>query len=116
MKSYIHSKLFWTGIATVALALLDAGYQAYTGVGDFRAAVLVVVGTLVIVLRKYTSSEMVFALPQKTRQLQAQRAIEATMNSEGATGAYLTPEQRRVQFRLVRSNTSLTVRAPNKTK
>jgi hypothetical protein len=92
MKSYLQSRMFWAGIATVAAAVIDAGYQAYVGSGDFRTVVLAGVGALVIVLRKYTSSEIVFTTPQKARQLHAQRVIG---DSVEMTSREMMPEQRR---------------------
>jgi len=71
MKSFIQSKMFWTGAASV----IGAGLDAYLTGGDMRTAIMAALGVLVVVLRKYTSTAIVFKSPDKARQLRGKTAV-----------------------------------------
>lgn len=86
IKSFLTSKLFWLGLATVAIA----GLQMFVGGGDLAKIVTAtvnaalaqlgfsgtvefnanawingVIGVAIIVLRRFTTGGMTFALPEK---------------------------------------------------
>lgn len=84
MKSFVESKLFWTGIAAIAAAGLDV----YIEGGDFHAVLLACFGALVVILRRYTTKSMVFGSPATAGRIQAKKAVEQwdLYNGTGPSG------------------------------
>lgn len=60
VKSFLASRMFWTG----AMMILGAIAEAIATGGDLRTVSLAAFGALVIWLRKHTSSGMDFSLPR----------------------------------------------------